>query len=123
MVHDDRQRLLLVRRAHPPGCGLWSLPGGRVEPGETDEQAVAREVLEETALAVDVGRHVGSVTRTGPEGVVLEIHDYTCRVVDGTVRAGDDAADARWCDPAQFAALPLVEGLLEVLTKWSCLPR
>ena len=123
MVHDDGERLLLVRRAHAPGHGLWSLPGGHVEPGETDEQAVVREVFEETALTVKVGRRVGSVTRAAPEGVVLEIHDYACRVVGGTVQAGGDAADARWCDPVELAALPLVEGLLEVLTDWNCLPR
>jgi len=123
VVHDSGQRLLLVRRAHPPGRGLWSLPGGHVEPGETDEQAVAREVLEETAITVDVGRLVGSVTRPAPEGVVLEIHDYACRVVHGTVQAGGDAIDVRWCDSLEFAALPLVAGLLEVLDDWNCLPR
>lgn len=123
MVHDSGQRLLLVRRAHAPGRGLWSLPGGHVEPGETDKQAVAREVLEETALTVDVGRHLGSVTRTAPGGAVFEIHDYACRVVHGTVQAGGDATDARWCDSLEFAALPLVEGLLEVLVDWNCLPR
>jgi hypothetical protein len=103
VVYGDGERLLLVRRAHAPGRGLWSLPGGHVEPGETDQQAVAREVLEETAITVDVGRHVGSVTRSAP--------------------AGGDAADARWCDPVEFAALPLVEGLREVLGDWDCLPR
>lgn len=123
VVHDDGERLLLVRRAHAPGCGLWSLPGGHVEPGETDEQAVAREVFEETAVTVDVGRHVGSVTRSAPGGTVFEIHDYACLVMDGTVQAGSDATDARWCGPAEFAALPLVEGLREVLSDWRCLPR
>ena len=123
VVYGDGERLLLVRRAHAPGRGLWSLPGGHVEPGETDQQAVAREVLEETAITVDVGRHVGSVTRSAPEGAVFEIHDYACRAVAGTVQAGGDAADARWCDPVEFAALPLVEGLLEVLSDWDCLPR
>jgi len=123
VVRDSGQHLLLVRRAHAPGRGLWSLPGGHVEPGETDEQAVAREVLEETALTVDVGRHLGSVTRTAPGGAVFEIHDYACRVVHGTVQAGGDATDARWCDSLEFAALPLVEGLLEVLVDWNCLPR
>jgi len=81
-------------------------------------------VVVDAAGASGPGHHVGSVTRTAPEGVLFEIHDYARRVVDGTVRAGSDAADARWCGPVEFAALPLVEGLLdEVLSEWNCLPR
>ena len=60
LVHDSNGRLLLVRRANPPGEGMWSIPGGRVEPGETDEAAVTREVAEETGLSVTVGRLVGN---------------------------------------------------------------
>lgn len=122
VVHDGEHRLLLVRRANDPGRGRWSLPGGRVEPGETDEQAVTREVLEETGITVTVDCHVGSVTRAAPGGVV-DIHDYRCRVVGGALQAGDDAADACWCDAATLATLPLVDQLLDVLSEWGCLPR
>jgi len=123
VVHDGEHRLLLVRRANDPGRGRWSLPGGRVDPGETDEQAVTREVLEETGITVAVDCHVGSVTRAAPAGAVLDIHDYRCRVVGGALQAGDDATDARWCDAATLATLPLVDELLDVLTEWGCLPR
>src|SRR3954466_12295448 len=65
VVRDAAGRLLLVRRGHAPGRGLWSLPGGRVEPGESVEQAVAREVREETGLTVRAGAPVGRVTILG----------------------------------------------------------
>src|SRR5437763_11981549 len=55
VIRDRPGRILLVLRANDPGRGLWSLPGGRVEPGETPEQAVVREVREETGLEVSVG--------------------------------------------------------------------
>lgn len=123
LVRDEAGRLLLIRRGREPGRGHWSLPGGRVEPGETDEQAVVREVLEETGLAVTVGTHVGAVRRPAPDGGIYDIHDYACRATGGELRAGDDADDARWCDAAGFATLPLVEGLAEALTGWDQLPR
>ncbi|MPZ67560.1 MAG: NUDIX domain-containing protein [Pseudonocardiaceae bacterium] len=123
VVHDAAGRLLLVRRANEPGRGRWSLPGGRVERGESDEQAVARELAEETGITVSVGRHVGSVTRSAPDGAIFDIHDYACRFAGGALRAGDDADDARWCDAATLATLPLVAGLINALTAWDCLPR
>ena len=63
-------RLLLVKRGREPARGTWSVPGGRVEAGETDEQATAREVLEETGLRVVVGELVGTVERDAPAGGV-----------------------------------------------------
>lgn len=123
LVHDEAGRLLLIRRGREPGQGCWSLPGGRVEPGESDEQAVVREVLEETGLEVAVGAHVGAVRRPAPGGGVYEIHDYACRTTGGELRAGDDADDACWFDAAGFGTLPLVDGLAEALTSWDQLPR
>jgi len=61
VIKDGQGRLLLIRRRNEPGAGLWSLPGGRIEPGETGDQAVAREVREETGLSVTVGRLLGVV--------------------------------------------------------------
>ncbi|WP_177220968.1 NUDIX hydrolase [Lentzea xinjiangensis] len=122
IVHDSNGRLLLVRRANPPGEGLWSVPGGRVEPGEADEAAVTREVAEETGLSVTVGRLVGTVERSAPNGVFL-ILDYECQVTSGVLRAGDDASDVAWADSATLATLPTTDGLLEALSGWNCLPR
>ncbi|MFC4004288.1 NUDIX hydrolase [Prauserella oleivorans] len=122
ILHDDAGRLLLIQRAHEPGRGRWSLPGGRVEPGETDEAAVTREVAEETGLVVEPGALVGSVVR-GP----YVIYDYACTVRGGRLLAGDDAADARWVDAAEFARLnhanALTDGLVDTLRDWGVLPH
>jgi 8-oxo-dGTP diphosphatase len=122
VVFNDAGRLLLVRRANEPGRGRWSVPGGRVEAGETDHQAVIREVAEETGLAVEVTRRVGGVQRCAPGAAVFDIHDYRCQVTGGTLEAGGDADDLRWCDAHTLATLPVVTGLIEALTTWNCLP-
>ncbi|MEU6792815.1 NUDIX domain-containing protein [Nonomuraea wenchangensis] len=122
VILDAAGRILLVQRGRPPGAGLWSVPGGRLEPGEDDETGVRREVLEETGLRVEVGPLAGVVERPGPGGVTYVIRDYHATVTGGTATAGDDAADLRWCTPADLARLPLTEGLLETLTGWGALP-
>jgi len=123
VVHDDAHRLLVIRRANPPGAGRWSLPGGRVEPGETDAAAVAREVAEETGLQVTVGVHVGSVVLPGPDGLHYDVRDYACAVVGGRLQAGHDATDARWVQRAELFALDTAPQLVETLERWGVLPR
>lgn len=118
---DEQERLLMIKRGHEPGAGLWSIPGGRIEPGETDAEALVREMFEETGLAVEAGRLVGSVRRPGLDGAVIDIRDYAATVTGGTLRPGDDAADARWVDLADLAALEVTEGLIEALTDWGVL--
>jgi ADP-ribose pyrophosphatase YjhB (NUDIX family) len=117
LAYDERGRLLLVRRANEPGRGLWSIPGGRVEPGEDDAAALVREMREETGLDVAPGPLVGTVRRGR-----FVIADYRCSVVGGALRAGDDALDARFVDRATLASLPLVPELLVTLTEWDVLP-
>jgi ADP-ribose pyrophosphatase YjhB (NUDIX family) len=120
---DSQGRLLLIKRGHAPGLGLWSLPGGRVEPGETDEAAVRREMREETGLLVEAGALIGAVRRPAADGDVYDIRDYHATVTGGTLQSGDDAADARWVTAGEAAALPLTDGLLEILADWGVLPR
>ncbi|MFF1610229.1 NUDIX hydrolase [Amycolatopsis sp. NPDC058278] len=122
IAFDPYGRLLLIRRLNNPGSGQWSLPGGRVEPGETDKEAVVRELFEETGLDVIPGTLVGTVRR-GP----YEIFDYACEVEGGVLTAGDDASEARWSDAADLAALEaageLVELLYVTLRDWNALPE
>ena len=122
LVRDDAGRLLVVRRARPPGAGLWSVPGGKVEPGEREEDAVRREVLEETGLDVAVGRLVGRVERPGLAGAVYAIADYACTVLGGGLVAGDDATEAGWVDGHGLRGLATVEGLTLALADWGVLP-
>jgi 8-oxo-dGTP diphosphatase len=117
LVYDEEGRLLMIRRAHDPGRGLWSVPGGRVEPGETDAQALVRELEEETGLTVEPRALVGRVRRGS-----FDIADYRCAVVGGELRAGDDASDALWCTSADLAQLPLVPQLADTLRDWNALP-
>jgi 8-oxo-dGTP diphosphatase len=127
--------LLLIRRGHAPSRGRWSLPGGRVEPGETAQEAVAREVAEETGLAVEVGALVGEVRRAGPAGVTYCIQDFLVTVshASGTRPAGstdpagpvagDDAIQVAWVPIDDVSGYQLSAGLLRTLRAWAVIPR
>jgi 8-oxo-dGTP diphosphatase len=106
LARDSAGRILLVRRGHPPFEGRWALPGGFVETGETTEEACARETLEETGLAVEVGAIAGVYSRPDrdPRGHTVSVV-YFCRPVGGELRGGDDAAEARWFSAAEAARL------------------
>ena len=121
VVTDGQGRLLMIKRGHEPGAGLWSIPGGRIEPGETDAEALVREMLEETSLAVEVGRLLGRVQRPGLDGAVIDISDYAATVIGGTLCPGDDAADARWVAAGDLDSLEITEGLIDALTGWGVL--
>ena len=114
--------LLLVERIKSPGAGKWAVPGGAVEPGETLAAAVAREVEEETGLAVSVGdvAWVGDSIGPGdPPAWHFTILDFWATVVGGTLRAGDDAAQAEWVPIEELAARPMVETMFDLVrTLW-----
>lgn len=114
-VAVDDGRLLLIRRGTPPGLGRWSLPGGRIEPGETVGEAVVREVAEETGLEGLCGSLLGWVERITDEHHFV-ILDFVVEVLDpADPVAGDDATEAAWVPLTDVAELDLVDGLAEFL--------
>jgi 8-oxo-dGTP diphosphatase len=113
-LHDGA--LLLVRRGRGPAAGEWSVPGGRVETGETLAAAVVREMLEETGLAAVVDGFLGWVERIGADHHFV-ILDFAVTVLDPTETpvAGDDAAEVAWVPLTELADTRLVDGLYDFL--------
>ena len=107
--------LLMVRRGHGPGAGRWSVPGGRVETGETLAEAVVRELLEETGQEGLCGPFLGWVELIG-EGHHFVVLDFEVVVLSADEPvAGSDAAEARWVPVWEVPELSLVDGLAEFL--------
>jgi 8-oxo-dGTP diphosphatase len=119
VVRDDG--VVLVRRGQAPLAGEWTIPGGRVELGETLVDAVRREIEEETGLVVEVGPVLAVLDRIhrDPAGRVLfhfVIIDYVCRERGGTLRAGSDAADVAVvavADLDRYAVAPLARRVID----------
>lgn len=113
-------KVLLAQRAKPPLSGLWSLPGGHIEVGETALQAAHRELAEETGIAADLS------ALAGVRDVILRRDDGTVSAhyvlavfcglwTSGEPRKGGDCQDVRWQDPAALDALALTEGAAEMI--------
>jgi len=117
-----RGPILLVERGGEPLKGYWSLPGGLVETGELLEDALRREILEETGLQVTPVSRFDIFERImrGPQGRV-EYHyllvDYVCRVVGGKLRAGDDVSRAAWVRHSELDQYQITEGTREVIER------
>jgi ADP-ribose pyrophosphatase len=114
------QRVLLVRRAKPPAAGEWAIPGGRVDLGETLQQAAQRETLEETGVSVRAHEPVFTfdLIERDPDGAVqfhYVVVDLMADYVKGTPQPGGDAADARWVSPAELARLKVSRVTLNFL--------
>jgi 8-oxo-dGTP diphosphatase len=114
IVQDGK--VLLVKRGCEPNKGLWSLPGGSIELGETAREAAAREVLEETGLAIAVGEPAGAHDVISRDGDQISFHyviiTFHAKVISGELRAGSDASDARWVSPDELIGLATTPGLV-----------
>ena len=118
----DGPRVLLIKRGNPPLKGQWSLPGGGVEVGETLEQAIAREVLEETGLSIDVGPMVEVLDRISrdAEGRVehhFVLVDFVCKPAGGILKSATDAEDAAWVPLADLARYEVAPVTISVIQK------
>jgi 8-oxo-dGTP diphosphatase len=122
VVVDAAGRFLLVKRGHEPAKGLWSLPGGSVEEGETLREAAIREVFEETRLHITVYEEVWHVRVPLSENRHYDIHSFHAQVTSGLLQASDDADEAAWFTLEEATALPLTPLLGEFLTQYR-LPR
>lgn len=121
-VVPDGNRVLLVRRAYEPGKGLWSVPGGLIEVGETVEEAVRREVEEETGVAVRVDRLIGvfdNIVRD--EDGKVRFHyvliDYLAQPVGGEVRLSKETLDACWVNLEDVKNLQMTKTALKLLSQ------
>lgn len=121
-VIGDGQRLLLIQRAHEPFEGWWGLPGGAIELGETVEEALRREVLEETGLDVSVGPFVTLKDAIGPDPDGRLRYHYVvlffkATLLGGDLRPGDDAARAVWVEAGDLGRYNLVPGADDVIRR------
>jgi len=111
----DHDRLLLVRRGRGPAAGCWSVPGGKVEIGETLAEAVTRELREETGIEGVCGPLLGWAERIDAADHFVILDFEVTLVGDDQPVAGDDAAEAAWVELHDVADLDLAEGVAELL--------
>ena len=126
LIQDD-DRYLLIKRAAEPDAGLWSVPGGMVELGESATEAAKREVLEETGLEVEIVEVLGVVDKIveGAGGRIkfhFVIVDYLARPMGGSLKASSDALDARWVGPTDFQGYEMSPTLVELLKRIGLYP-
>ncbi len=113
-------RVLVVQRARSPAAGLFTLPGGVVECGETLEEAITREVLEETALSIEpvgLAGHREVIACDAEKRVERHfvILSFAARWIAGEPQLNEELSDAKWLRPAELATLKTTEGLAEIV--------
>lgn len=108
-------KVLLIKRAYAPYQHLWTLPGGRIEPGETIEQCAIREISEEVGLTIRNPRPV-LVQNLGRDGT-FRLAVFATRDFSGMLRASDEVADHKWMDPSALIALRTTSRLDDVLAR------
>jgi 8-oxo-dGTP diphosphatase len=110
----DRDRVLLVQRARAPWLGLWSLPGGRLEAGETAEQCAVREIREELGLSIYALRPIMRMDLAGSK-FLLQV--FATEAFEGEIVAADEISDHRWVKAGLLGSLPTTPHLPQVLER------
>ena len=113
-------RVLVARRARGPALGIWTMPGGVVEAGETLIEALKREIEEETAMIVEpvaLAGHREVVVRDDDKKVSRHfvILCFAARWISGEPRLNEELSEARWLRPAELAGLKTTDGLAEIV--------
>ena len=116
----ERENVLLIKRGQPPLEGFWSLPGGAQETGETVEEALKREILEETGLEIEILKlatmvDIIDLDKAGKARHHYTVADYLCRAKAGILKAGGDAADAKWVQLGELGNFNLTPKAREVI--------
>lgn len=119
-IHEGK--VLLVKRGVEPARGLWAVPGGTLELGETLQECTAREMLEETGITIKVGAcvYVFDFFERDENGKIkfhFVIVDFAGQYLSGEPKSADDADDARWFSPEELRELPVARNTLEALTE------
>jgi 8-oxo-dGTP diphosphatase len=110
-------KVLLIKRGKPPGKGLWSLPGGKIEPGEEVEAAALRELFEETQVVANLVHAMGPF-EVWRDGVLL--YSITCfagHFISGEAVAGSDAADVAWVYPQALTDFELAPNIAQAIAE------
>ena len=115
-------KAVLIKRKHPPEAGRWTIPGGRIRVGERIDDALKREILEETGIEIEVKRLVEvaeKVVRDDNDRIQYHyiILDYLCEFVSGKINASSDAEEVRTVNMEDIDELDLIDGTKEVITK------
>ena len=106
--------VLLIERGTAPRKGEWSIPGGRIEAGESERDAALRELFEETGVMAALESKVATIDANF-EGFHYRLHDYAARWISGEPQFGDDAADARFVSPAELEHVEMWAKTREVI--------
>ncbi len=117
-IHEGR--ILLVKRGIEPSRGLWAIPGGTLELGETMRECAAREILEETGITIKVGKcvYVFDFFERDESGKIkfhFVVVDFAGQYLSGEPKGADDAEEARWLKPEELSSLPVAKNTLTAL--------